>query len=157
MIYKVTWGELMRGLYCAITIGLLFFMMLVAGHAAFGAQTSTTTEGLIGADDAGRGGYARFTTWSATASAANEDACLDVRAYDYCDYKYVITGTINVDFDWSPTSTYDATYFESEADDVTASGYGNMPIEGGYFCYDVDSCTTCTLTLTVNCYTDNVR
>jgi hypothetical protein len=127
MIYKFTWGELMRGLYFAITIGLLFFMTLVAGHAAFGLDATTLASGQN----------------STGASASTCDVSNSgVKGWAI---EMVTTGTISVDATNTSWITLAGTGLPN-----TSAGTNLYRFNAHPQCQDVrtniGSCSTCTLT-----------
>lgn len=121
----------------------LLLALLLCGipPLAFGATASTVTSS----------GWHNATTWYAvntvTANAANDIICVDVRGSSFVSVAVTVTGTINVDLDTANDSA--DTIQESVTDDKTANfGYSELTT-APYYCFDVDSCTTCTLSATV--------
>lgn len=141
----------------AIIVALTFLFMFGVHQMVYGATTTATTDAFVQEDSYGGTPFARQRTVVMTASAVNENGCADLRGYSYCTIKYDISGTINFDLDWNLQSTYDANFVVSEVDDLAADGLRNTPVDGLYLCYDVDSCTTCTLSLTVSCVSNGTE
>ena len=135
-------------IYRVLIILLLLFGLGVYANAA---QTAAVTDTIVQPNDVGSKGWTWQRQGVYTASAANEQACMDVRGYTTCMAKVDISGTINVDLDWNITSTYDASFVVDESADITADALVNVVVDGLYLCYDMDTCTACTLTLTIVC------
>lgn len=122
---------------------------------AYGTTTSATTDAFV--QDSEYGSFCRERTVVMTSNAVNENGCADLRGYAYCTIKYDISGTIDFDLDWNLQATYDANFVASEVDNLAADGLRVTPVEGSYLCYDVDACTTCTLSLTVSCVSNGTE
>lgn len=134
----------------------LIILLTVAGlfglhKVAYGVTTLTTVDRFVQQEPYANWGFARERIVTMTADTANENGCADIRGYAYCTVKYDISGTIDFDLDWNLQSTYDANFVVSEVDNLAADGLRNTLVDGMYLCYDVDACTTCTLSLVVDC------
>ena len=134
-----------------IILLVVFASLFLLHGMAYGTATETTTDTYISEDGYGGSPWGRQRQAVFTSTAAGEAACIDTRGYAYCTIKYDIGATINFDLDWSISDTYDASFVSSEVDDLTADGVRNTPVDGLYLCYDMDTCTGCTFTLTVTC------
>ncbi len=129
----------------------IYFGVSIMGHAA---QTETTvaTKSLVDSD--AKQDIVYYTEITQTATAANEVDCVDAREYHIVCYHANTGGTgINVDIDryWDDTTTYDGTVNSGEVNaDITqaADESGCEAVIAPYYCYDVDSSTTGTLSLT---------
>ena len=145
---KDSWNWLAY-ILAALLVVMAVFTFVMSSKAA---QTATTTgPDYIYTGQGSRGGWTQYIQHVMTASAANEQACADVRGFSHCTVKADVSGTINVDLDWNLTSTYDANFVVDEQADITADTLLNPVVDGMYLCYDMDACTTCTLTLTIYC------
>lgn len=125
--------------------------------AAHATQTETVSSGSVGT----LGIYKQVVQ---TATAANEIGCVEVTGWDYVCVSVDISGTINVDIDGATATTiatneltFGIALFENATADfghcvaiytnalnVTGQDVATVP----YVCYDIDSCTTCTLSAT---------
>lgn len=136
---------------------LLLAFLLLASSAAYATQTETVSSGTVGT----LGIYKEVVQ---TATAANEIACVDVTGWDFVCASVDVEGTINVDLD-AATSTavvsnelqFGVSMFDNATADfghcfgiyTTAINVtGQDPVTTRYLCYDIDSCTTCTLEVT---------
>lgn len=120
---------------------------LFSTGVALAAQTSTTSY-----DEVSRS--ITEITVVQTATAADEVACVDTREADLVCYFANTGGTgINVDIDrfWDDTTTYDGTVNSGAVnEDITqaADESGCEAVISPYYCYDVDSSSSGTLSLT---------
>lgn len=142
-----------------VLVGLLVISILHCyGDSSFmsaqAAQTSSTVADRAEVDSNAIKDGAVYTEISQTATTADEVACVDARNYDYVCYHAATGGTgINVDVDryWDDTTTYDGTVTSGAVnEDITqaASESGCEAVIAPYYCYDVDSSTAGTLTMT---------
>lgn len=134
-----------------IILLVIFASLFVIHGVAYGTATEATVDTNISEDSYGGSAWGRQRQVVFSSTAAGENGCADLRGYAYCTIKYDISGTINFDLDWSISDTYDASFVASEVDDLAADGVRNTAVDGLYLCYDMDTCTTCTLALTVTC------
>lgn len=117
---------------------LLVFLLLIPS-ISFAAITNTTTGGETGT----LGIYKQVVS---VATAADDIQCVDARGYDWITVQVDISGTINVDLDRSVAST--GAIPEDWSVDITADKTVTEAVKAPYYCYDIDSCTTCGLTAT---------
>ena len=114
--------------------------------SSYAALTSNTqTSGNLGVS----GG---FWKQNILIDSATDVTCIDARGYTLI-YMDVVktTGTINVDLDRSLDAT-DANPI-SVVDDLVASGARSEVVIAPYYCMDIDTCSTCTVTATFYLWT----
>lgn len=81
-----------------------------------------------------------------TNNALNEQACVDARLYDMISVRVETSGTINYDLDYAASIDRDGS--ATWVSDFTGDDFKAERITAPYYCYDIDSCTACTLTAT---------
>lgn len=117
---------------------LLAFLLLIPS-ISFAAITNTTTGGEVGT-------LGVFKQVVSVATAVDDIQCVDARGYDWITIQADITSTINVDLDRSVVST--GAIPEDWSIDITADKTVTEAVKAPYYCYDIDTCTTCGLTAT---------
>lgn len=129
---------------------LAVILFLVLAYVTFAIQAQGTQTETISTSEPSREIF-QYTAVQ-TATAANEKDCVDTRGYDYVCYFANVGGTINVDIDrfYTDDTVYTgAVVDEWNADIVdTTDETGCEIIKAPYYCYDVDSSTSGTLSLT---------
>lgn len=136
---------------------LLLALFLLFSSTAFATQTETVSSGSVGT----LGIYKQVVQ---TATAANEIGCVEATGYDYVCVSVDVSGTINVDIDGATATDvvtnelqFGIPLFENATADFghCIAIYTNALNVAGqdvatapYFCYDIDSCTDCTLEAT---------
>ena len=123
---------------------LLALLFLFISVGAYAAQTETITNGQV--DENCLEGCAVYRQSVQTATAAAEIDCVDARGYDWVAVTIDIGGTINVDVDRALTDN--GTIVLGASDDITADTFYSEAVKSPFYCYDVDACTSCTLTAT---------
>ena len=152
---RLAMGETMRTI-AAIIIVFLFCLFLLI-YPTFGATTSATSYSRVDRQTVEK-------VVVTTAAAANDIVCVDARGYSFLYVAVDISGTINYDFDAAPgtaVGSNEVLFSVSLENDLTADSGKSIAILGGgvnaagldvapapYYCIDVDSCTTCSLSAT---------
>lgn len=138
----------------------LIVLVLLVGLALWGCDTTTgclgdfanqahaavtdVSDSTNGGNDAG---YQR--TIVKTGAAANDLLCFPTQGFRYVYHQSDISGTINYDIDHCLDATCSSTIVDEVVADKTADFADSEVVVSPFVCFDVDSCTTCTISTTI--------
>lgn len=122
--------------------------VLVLTSYSLAVETETITQGVIS-----NGPYeiVEYKQIVQTSNANNEVQCIDARGWDMLYYHATETGTIDYDIEgWLTSEGEDGANNSGDDLDKTnsSSAVGGLVPTAPFYCYDIDACTGCTLTVT---------
>lgn len=125
---------------------LLVLLLLFGGYLVANAAITSNTQ------TSGKLGTTGYWKQNVIVDSATDVTCVDARGYSAIFIDIIKGGTtIDVDLDRSLEST-DANPI-SIVDGLTASGARSELVVAPYYCVDVDTCTSCTVTATFYLWT----